>query len=142
MATIKGPAYDPLIDARERHPDWVLRCVPLMGIPELYDNRRRVALIDPSHHQMSERTALTHAVAHLDLGHGLAGGELMPDQEQHARWLTAQRLLPIEHLTEMVRRHGDLEAARAALRVEPCVIRFRERWMHPAERAYLMAAAS
>ena len=85
--------YSPWADAGRRYPDWVIRCVPLEGLSEVLCLDRRVILIDAHARRSSRRTALAHAVAHLDLEHDVLRGVLSDRQE-----LAADKLAAVEHL--------------------------------------------
>lgn len=87
--------YNPGDDMAARYPGWVVRSAPLGAVPELLCPRRRVILLDQRLHGPDKRCALAHAVAHLDLRHGLTMDRRAETrEEQAADDLAAERLLP------------------------------------------------
>ncbi|TDT31141.1 uncharacterized protein DUF955 [Naumannella halotolerans] len=126
--------YDPGRDAAERYPDWVIRHRPLGGIPEVLCRRRKVILIDRAQGWPAKRSALAHALAHLDLGH--TGHHALDDLNEHeAELLAARRLIPLDHLVDAVLWAGECWAEVAdQLTVDLRLLRHRCDHLHPSER--------
>lgn len=88
--------YNPGDDMAARYPGWVVRPAPLGAVPELLCRRRRVILLDERLRGADKRCALAHAVAHLDLDHGVTADQRAESrEEQAADDLAAERLMPL-----------------------------------------------
>lgn len=90
--------YEPGRDAAERHPEWVIRHRPSLGVPEVMCTKRKVILLELDSHPTERRCSLAHAIAHIDLDHVSTAGIIGRRQELAADKLAARRLVPIARL--------------------------------------------
>lgn len=128
--------YSPWDDAGDRFADWVIEHTSLQGLHEVMCWRRKVILLEVDRTVAQRRSDLSHALAHVDLGHRDA---LDNKSERAADRLAAKRLIHRFHLAEALRWTGgaaNMEAAEM-LRVDLPTLNARLSHLHPAERAYL-----
>lgn len=131
--------YDPGADMAARYPGWVVRKAPLGAVPELLCPRRRVVLLDERLGATERRCALAHAVAHLDLGHGLTMDRRAETQEENAADdLAAVRLMPVELLADVGAWALSRAEAAAELDVTEALLLIRWDSRTPDETDYLM----
>lgn len=132
--------YNPWADACSRYPGWVIRCLPLQGVPEVLCLRRKVILIDAEQRRSSRRSALAHAIAHLDLEHVVVGDVPGAKQELAADKLAARRLIAVGQLADALAWCGeDWNSVSRELDVEEGLLRVRLVHLHPSERRLLRA---
>lgn len=103
MPTSSDDRYDPGADAASRLADWVIRHRDIAPIPEVLCVRRKVILLDASLSLAVRRSALAHAIAHVDLGHVPESGRQGRRYEREADRLAAERLLPLPALVDALR---------------------------------------
>lgn len=132
-------SYDPVADALERYPDWVIREVDLGGvIPEVMSPARKVILLEHRHNAAVRRCSLAHAIAHLDLGHHRTlAGWFEKREEAHADDLAARRLIPLESLAHAIAWTRSREEVAVELEVDLPTLAVRERGLTSADRRRL-----
>lgn len=94
--------YDPGADMARRYPEWVVRHKRIAPIPEVLCVRRKVVLVDTEADRACRRSALAHAIAHIDLGHVPESGRTGRRYEMEADTLAAERLIPLPRLADVL----------------------------------------
>jgi hypothetical protein len=85
--------YDPIADLQARWPDWSFECKSLHGHGEVIYCGKKLIELDSEIFDRDWRLALTHAIAHLDLGHHERLGAAMFEDECEAADVYAELLL-------------------------------------------------
>ena len=89
---------------------------------------------------VERRCALSHEIAHVDLGHRHSGHLWFDDhQEREANTLAARRLIDIDALADAFSVTRDDRALGELLNVVVAVVHTRFAHLHPSERHYLEA---
>lgn len=135
--------YDPFGDLAARHPGWSLRRGDLGPIDELLSWARRVIVLHEALQPSQERSALAHAIAHLDLRHqATLPGWFEQREERAADRLAATRLVAFEAIADTVQdgvEASGLEALASRWEVDLPMARVRLGLLTSAERRRLRA---
>lgn len=106
-------------------------------IPEVMCLNRRVILLDATSSGAQRRSALAHALAHLDLGHVPGAGRMERRDEHAADTLAAQRLIPLHHLADVLTWALGADEVAHELHVTERIVRARVRALTPGEKEYI-----
>lgn len=128
--------YSPWEDVGGRLSEWVIEHTSLRGLHEVMCWRRKVILLERDRTVAQRRSDLSHAIAHIDLGHRRA---FDPGTETAADRLAAKRLILRVPLADALvwTQGAATEETAEILRVDIPILRARLSHLHPAERAYL-----
>lgn len=131
--------YSPWEDAGDRLSEWVIEHTSLGGLHEVMCWRRKVILLETDRTISQRRSDLSHAIAHVDLGHRRA---LDNKSERAADRLAAKRLIHRVDLADaMLWTEGRVTHETAEiLRVDLQTLEARLEFLHPSERAFLRRA--
>lgn len=131
--------YNPGADMAERYPEWVVRHKRIAPVPEVLCVRRKVVLVDTDADRACRRSALAHAVAHIDLGHVPQSGRTGRRYEYEADVLAARRLVPLGRLADVLTWALGPEEVADELEVTEHMVRVRVRSLSSEEKAAIDA---
>ena len=129
--------YDPGADAAHRFSDWVVRHRRIAPISEVLCLNRRVILIERDATPAQRRSALAHALAHLDLGHVPGSGRVERRHERAADALAASRLIPLDRLADVLTWALGPDEVADELDVTERLVRARVLGLTGSEKAYI-----